>query len=94
MNPKLILCFVWGVLCTCALTLPFGMAAFAVTLMWLGSDLSWWELSSWDLISGILRCSGYILVVKWYFTLPLTAAITWCLYLRKTLKGQLRRIKP
>ncbi|MEI6074442.1 MAG: hypothetical protein WCS94_02635 [Verrucomicrobiota bacterium] len=90
MTSKLIHCFVWGVLCTCALALPFGMAAYAGTLVWLGHNRSWWELSSWELISGTLMCSGYILVVKWYFTLPLTAAITWCLYLRKILKGQIK----
>jgi hypothetical protein len=83
MNPKLILCFARGLFYTYCLVLPYGLfVAWAGIRMWNNSQASWWEI-----VLGALGKSFYTLVTSWYWTLPLAAAMTWCLYLRQSARA-------
>ena len=84
-----ILCFVWGLVCIYCLFIPYGLlAAWGGLNLFSGDNWSWFQLAE-----GVLMTSLYAFVARWYFTLPLAAAVAWCLYLRKQARA-LPRSKP
>jgi hypothetical protein len=83
MNPKLLLCLLWGVFCTYCLIIPYG-----VFIAWFGQTFwpnHWPE--GWELIGGALAIPLHVMATEWYLALPLAAAIGWGLYLRRQIKA-------
>jgi len=85
-KPKLLLCLALSLFYTYCLVLPYGLfVAWAGIRMWKDSQVSWWEI-----VLSALGISFYTLAASWYFTLPLVAAMTWCLYLRQSARAALK----